>query len=381
MIVHCRRIALVIVICALSTAAQTASSNGTWRFAVSGDSRNCGDVVMPGIAAGVIRDQAWFYWHLGDLRAIFNIDEDMQRMAEVKKKPYTIAGYEGAAWDDFIQNQIAPFKAVPFYLGIGNHEMIPPKNRDQFIEQFADWLDASGLRDQRLADNRADHRLRTYYHWMQGGVDFINMDNATPDQFDKDQLAWFNGVIDRDASNPAIRTVVVGMHEALPFSISCDHSMSESGEGERSGIKVYHRLLVLQSQSHKKVYLLASHSHFFMNGIFNTRYWREHGGVLPGWIVGTAGAQRYRLPANHADAKESAEDVYGYLLGTVHPDGAIDFKFQEVKQDDIPGEVRERYTKDWVRKTCMDGNRREDLPPLPDFCSAVTQPVGSQPAH
>src|SRR5450755_5051476 len=50
-------------------------SDATWRFAVSGDSRNCGDIVMPAIAQGVLRDGASFYWHLGDYRAIFTFDE------------------------------------------------------------------------------------------------------------------------------------------------------------------------------------------------------------------------------------------------------------------------------------------------------------------
>ena len=38
-----------------------------WSFAVSGDSRNCGDIVMPAIAGSVLKRQARFYWHLGDL--------------------------------------------------------------------------------------------------------------------------------------------------------------------------------------------------------------------------------------------------------------------------------------------------------------------------
>ena len=52
-------------------------ANRTWRFAVSGDSRNCGDIVMPAIASGVVHDGAAFYWHLGDFRAIYKFDEDM----------------------------------------------------------------------------------------------------------------------------------------------------------------------------------------------------------------------------------------------------------------------------------------------------------------
>ena len=50
-----------------------------WKFAVSGDSRNCGDIMMPAIAAGVRADGAEFYWHLGDFRAMSNFDEDYRR--------------------------------------------------------------------------------------------------------------------------------------------------------------------------------------------------------------------------------------------------------------------------------------------------------------
>jgi hypothetical protein len=378
MLVYSRRMLMFVVICTCAASAQSGSDNQTWRFAVSGDSRNCGNVIMRGIQEGVKRDQAAFYWHLGDLRAIFEVDEDMQRMAEVKKTPFTITGYENVAWDDFIQNQVVPFKEIPFYLGVGNHEMIPPKTRDQFIEQFADWLDTPQLRDQRLADNHADHRLKTYYHWVQGGIDFINLDNASADQFDSGQLAWFRGVIDRDAANPEIRTVVLGMHEALPYSISCDHSMNESGEGERSGVAVYRRLLDLQNVSHKHVYVLASHSHFFMDGIFNTNYWIKNGGVLPGWIVGTAGAQHYRRPKNSTDAKASAEGVYGYLLATVHPDSSIDFVFKEVKEEDIPNDVRETYSKEWVHKACFEDNSHPGVPEEKGYCAAVAEPVGGQ---
>ena len=275
---------------------------------------------------------------------------------------------------------VVPFKQVPFFLGIGNHELIPPKSREQFIQQFADWLNAPALRDQRLADDRTDHRLRTYYHWMQGGIDFLNLDNASPDQFDGNQLAWFQRVIERDAANPAVKTIVVGMHKALPFSISCDHSMNESGEGERSGVNVYQRLLDLENHSHKNVYVLASHSHYFMDGIFNTRYWHDHGGVLPGLIVGTAGAQHYRRPPNYTDARESAELAYGYVLATVHADGTIDFAFKEVKQEDIPNDIREHYGKDWIARGCFKDNQRDDNPVEKDYCAAVAQPVGGPKA-
>ena len=49
----------------------------TWTFAVSGDSRNCGDFVMPAIAAKVKAEHDAFYWHLGDFRWISHPDQDL----------------------------------------------------------------------------------------------------------------------------------------------------------------------------------------------------------------------------------------------------------------------------------------------------------------
>jgi hypothetical protein len=359
-----------------------------WRFVVSGDSRNCGDVVMPAIAAGAKKDGAKFYWHLGDLRAIYDFDQDIKRIAERPQKPLRISGYHGLAWDDFIENQIVPFEAkdIPFYVGIGNHEVIPPKTREQFVIQFADWLDAPVLRNQRLEDNRKlqeelrkekreddrksnrnDRQLKTYYHWKQGVVDFIYLDNASPEQFDDEQLNWFKRVLKNDGDDQSILTVVVGMHKALPWSVSCDHSMNESGEGQRSGEKVYEALLDLQKRN-KKVYVLASHSHYVMSDIFQTDHWKNN--VLDGWIVGTAGAERYPLPKAAVPAN-SRTNVYGYLLGTVDLKGKIRFDFTELKPGDIPKEVKERYTESWINEACFAGNRRAENKKSsepPDYC-------------
>jgi hypothetical protein len=121
----------------------------SWRFVVSGDSRNCGDVVMPAIAAGAKLDGASFYWHLGDLRAIYDFDQDMVQAATLKGQHLNVIAYETDAWDDFKRNQIAPFDNIPmpFYLGIGNHETILPKTRCEFAKTFAASLDKPELQD------------------------------------------------------------------------------------------------------------------------------------------------------------------------------------------------------------------------------------------
>jgi hypothetical protein len=193
------RLTAGILFCALVTyqGSLSAQSSNNWSFAVSGDSRNCGDIVMPGIAEGVRADKAQFYWHLGDYRANYDFDQDLLAGPEYRGKHLSIADYQRIEWQDFISQQIDPFGDIPVYLGIGNHELVPPKTRSDFIQQFADWLDSPTIRAQRLRDDPSDHKLRTYNHWIQGGVDFISLDNASYDQFDDAQVAWIERVLAR----------------------------------------------------------------------------------------------------------------------------------------------------------------------------------------
>jgi len=327
------------------------NNHGAWRFAVSGDSRNCGDIVMPAIAAGVKRDNADFYWHLGDYRAIYMVDEDYQRI----HPGTTIIDYETNAWPDFIKHQLAPFGDLPVFLAMGNHETIPPKTRADYIPQFADWLDTAVLQKQRLADDPKDHQLKTYYHWVDRGIDFITLDNSTPEQLDDAQLKWFLKVLKRDQDNDTIRTVVLGMHASLPDSLSTGHSMNDSAQQQASGRQVYAALLDFRNKTHKNVYVLASHSHFVMDNIYADAC---HPGdqVLPGWIIGTAGAVRYRLPVEHSSAKIAMTDVYGYLLAAVADDGTIQFEFKQVNQSDVPADTVNEFTPDGV-KWCFEQNK------------------------
>jgi hypothetical protein len=106
--------------------------------------------------------------------------------------------------------------------------------------------------------------------------------------------------------------------------------------------------LKVRNNNHKRVYVLASHSHYFMDGTFNTDYWRHHGGVLPGWIIGTAGAVRYALPSDAASAHAAMTNVYGFLAGTVDRHSRIRFDFQRLNEADIPAAITARYTPEFV---------------------------------
>jgi hypothetical protein len=343
---------------AIAFAAPLAAQNnsGSWKFAVSGDSRNCGDIVMPSIAAGVLNDGAGFYWHLGDFRAIYAFDEDLVPPVSLHlpSKPLNIITYETGAWPDFIEHQLKPFGNLPVYLTPGNHEMIPPATREQYLLQFANWLITPTLRQQRLADDPTDHALHTYYHWVNRNVDFIALDDASHDQFDDAQLKWFHSVIQHDESSDAIRTIVVGMHAALPGSFGGNHSMDDWALGRESGREVYEALWHARNSSHKNVYILASHSHFFMQDVYHTAAWQ--GKVIPGWIVGTAGAVRYRLPPN-APPATSKTDIYGYLLATASPNGTIDFAFHKLSVEDLLRSNRGRLPDSLVH-WCFDQNKQ-----------------------
>jgi hypothetical protein len=134
----------------------------------------------------------------------------------------------------------------------------------------------------------------------------------------------------------------------------------ESSPGTITGREAYADLKDFRDQSSKPVYVLASHSHFYMENIFDTpSLTAHHTRPLPGWIVGTAGAVRYALPDEALPT--AMTDVYGYLLGTVANDGTIQFSFQAVHESDIPQTVRERYTNAMI-PWCFAHNSQNRVP-------------------
>src|SRR5437016_3164318 len=329
-----------------------ASAAADWTFIVSGDSRNCGDVVLPSIAAAAHERRAAFYWHLGDLRWMVEVDEDYKAI-----HPRTnLKHYLGTAWDDFVENQIGPFGDTPFFVGIGNHETILPGMRSKFVRKFAPWLDVPVLRQQRLLDDPQDVNPHTYYHWHRDGIDFIYLDNASFLQFDRRQRRWLRRVLQHDAAAADVTAVVVGMHKALPDSVAAGHSMNESPIGTSTGREVYAQLLDLQRS--KPVYVLASHSHYYMSGIYDTPYWRAHGGGLAGWIVRTGGARRYPLPQEQFAKHDHRAHAYGYFMARVKPAAAaqrIEFSFVEVSEPEVPSPVTQRFGSTLVHQ-CYAGN-------------------------
>ena len=374
---------------------------------------------MPAIAGSALSRHVRFYWHLGDFRFFGNgpnykdiVDEDMCQQYNGKmcgdkagKGELSVEEYRRRAWSDFLANQIGPFGELPVYLGIGNHETYEADNpqcaREDFKRQFDTWLDRPELRYERQKD-KGDPQ--TYYHWKVPPVDFINLDNSLEEGFDPAQLQWLKKVLAEDELDQNVLAIVVGMHRALPNSLACGHSMNGDAidandskkepkekancESTLSGRTAYEMLLdwkkrtnARDSSPKKSVYVLASHSHFIlMEKLFDTAYWKKHGDgeVLPGWIVGTAGARRYKLPPElqaRTDTVLAKTYAYGYLLGTVHEDGKIDFEFEEVTEKDVSVDVSRRFGKDFL-DYCFLANRddRADRK-LPASCADDAGPT------
>jgi hypothetical protein len=352
------------------------ASDRPWSFAVSGDSRNCGDVVMPAIAESVLAHNPKFYWHLGDFRIGYAEDGDMKQSDGMMSPDE----YHKRAWDDFIEHQIRPFGKLTVHLGIGNHELYlhgmtgadKSLSHREFMTKFAKWLGGA-----------------SYYQWKEGKVLFINLDNSMDAGFDQTQIDWLERLLKGDASNRDVQAVVVGMHRALPNSLACAHSMNgdpyssaeDNLQSLASGRRTYTDLWKFQNTTGKHVYVLASHSHFYVENIFDTDYWKNRNEkdkdvlngrkaetILEGWLIGTAGAVGYRLPENLPSKALATTYAYGYLLGTVHSDGTITFEFQQVTEKDILDALKglnalKTYGRDFV-DFCVLANR-EDKPQVP----------------
>jgi hypothetical protein len=327
-------------------------ADGTWYFTVSGDSRDCGDLIMPKIARAIKDDKTpiEFYWHLGDFRRIFQVDcdyakrinpqYDCQTHSQDPKVPFN-ESYINGVWTDFINWQVQPLEkaGLRVYLGIGNHEVtnytLEDKTKGQmskgmFQNTFRKWLTWDTLRNQVKADlkkNIPSRQGETYYHFITRGVDFIYLDNSDGNTFTEDQIVWLKKVIEADQRDDKVKTLIVGMHDALPFSKSQRHAMDASCDGLCTGKRVYRMLYNIYKPTqpgaqHKQVYVIASHSHYFQEQTYNTPRHISDNDVLPGWIIGTAGAEQY-------------QDVikYGYAKVGVHQDGTITLEFKEVKRD------------------------------------------------
>src|SRR5262249_36410538 len=154
--------------------------------------------------------------------------------------------------DDFIQHQIKPFGRTPVFLGIGNHELYGNLTRYQYREKFKEWLTQDPLERQRMKDAARDIIYQpgnSYYHFVKHGADFIYLDNGDDGGFWEEQLQWLSKVLEADAEDESVKTIIVGMHAALPHSTSSGHAMDKTCPSLCSGERAYDLLYKAQNLS------------------------------------------------------------------------------------------------------------------------------------
>ena len=337
---------------------------GSWFFALSGDSRDCGDVIMPRIAAAIAARRAKapvaFYWHLGDFRRVYEPDCDLLKTSNPAvdcpppRKPgpfgsHALDDYLKVAWTDFIDRQIRPFGATPVFLGIGNHELYGGQTRDDFRHRFRRWLTQEPIHSQRQEDWPNGAEGDTYYHFVHRNVDFVSLDNADG-VFDQPQIAWLGKVLDKATAKKEIAAIVVGMHAALPNSSNRYHALDSTCSGRCSGNAVYDMLV--KASAAKKVYVFASHSHRFAANVYDQPEHQGH--VLDGWIIGTAGAVQSLAP----DVWPAIR--YGYLEVEVQPTGVVIPNFKEVRRDSRSAATRPERAA--LLDFCFNANKQEARP-------------------
>ena len=227
-------------------------------------------------------------------------------------------------WQDFLDNQMAPFGAIPFLVGIGNHEVVFPKTRVEFLSKFGPWHDTPVLRAQRLIDSPDDQSVKTYFHWIDRGVSFFYLDNASNDEFNDDAARLVRTSARARCGEPGRADDRRGNAQGLAGRLQLRPQHERIAEEHRNrppGVRQPAQGARQTAASGCTCWRAISTSTWKTS--YDSQYLREHGGVLPGWVIGTAGAQRYRLPV--PSPKVATTNVYGSLLGTVAPDGEIKF--------------------------------------------------------
>ena len=203
---------------------------------MSGDSRNCGDIVMPAIASGVLASRSEFYWHLGDFRAIYAFDEDMVPPALIGTAAQT------ADHHHLRDHCLARFHRSPVRaLWHTSHPAEPRESRDhpaRHARTIPAYNLPTGWIHLRCAHSacRTIRRIINCARTITGSIAISissRMDNAGPDKFDAAQLTWFHSVVDRAEKSPAIQTLVVGMHAALPGQLGRRPQHEQLGAGQR----------------------------------------------------------------------------------------------------------------------------------------------------
>lgn len=351
------------------------AGDAPWVFTAAGASADCGSAVMPAIAAASRAQHAAFHWHLGGFRHGSKVDKDALFL-RVMQTPGGVPGildYAGVAQGDVREHQIKLFAGERIYTTFGAPEEERPLTKYQFQITLREQFEYPELVAQRAADGDRlanGHGLSPpYYHWRERNVEFISIDTSSERWPEPAQQRWIERVVTRAIVDERIRTVVVATHEPLPHSRALEVDCPPRAVVERR--EGLYQTFARVAAAGKRIYLLSASQHYFLNDLYATPYWQsaEHGAVvLPGVMVGTAGAERMLAPGSPPDA---APGDYGYLRAEVAADGEIRFAFVPLTRAELENAPGSDF-EPGLGKACSEGNIARPVRPV--GCDAPVAP-------
>jgi hypothetical protein len=235
------------------------------RYIVGGDSRSDGAQVVPWAFREAKARGATAFFFLGDMELTPELDSHFRA-------------------------ELALLAPIPFYPALGNHEVRQLGILRIGVESAQKAFRRRFLEGPHMAvTNQIDpHAHRVAYSVdVPGGVHFIVLDNVTERGFGDKQLEWLADDLERAHANPAVRHILVGMHEAPAHNGVTTHAMDEEGEG---AVRDSDAAVALFQKANVEM-ILASHAHQFTT--FTV-------GGIRGYITGGLGAPLDRVGPEHA---------------------------------------------------------------------------------
>jgi hypothetical protein len=251
-----RRLVFALVASALACAANAphpvTGTPGGVRYIIGGDSRDDSAHVLPWAFKEAAARGATAFFFLGDMELTPSLDEHFRRALPL----------------------LGP---VAFYPALGNHEVRFFGGADIGHAQAEAAFKERFLDTPRTPVHSSLPGKVVYSVTLAGGVHWVALDNVSQKGFGKDQLAWLDADLANARQNPAIRSIIVGMHKPLAHNGITTHSMDSDGSEAVGESDAAAQLL----EKYNVSLIVASHLHAFIE--LKT-------GVIPTYITGGLGA-------------------------------------------------------------------------------------------
>jgi hypothetical protein len=252
-----------------------APAAGVTRFIVGGDSRDDHSHVIPWAFGEAKTRGASAFIFLGDMALTPQLAGRFQQELEL-------------------------LGTIPFYPTLGNHEVrqfgLIAIDKSRYERKFRERF----LDNTRTPVTSSVAGKVVYSVDLPAGVHFVALDNVSQKGFGATQLTWLEADLTAANANPAVKYIIVGMHEPLARNGVVMHGMDRDGAQAIADSDA----ALTMFQLHHVAMIFVSHDHRFASF--------TQGGI-PSYITGGLGAP--------LDTKADADAFHHFLQLDVAPDG------------------------------------------------------------